>query len=234
MTNTVFWDLDGTLIDSAAVHQRSMLAACEMVGLALQTPAEPPAGLDGDATFYWFTGIQAELQPQLYQQWYQATIQYVLAHLTECQPIDWACGWVKQLAQVGVSQWLVTNSDRLLANAVLRQLGLSECFAGIVSRDQVQQGKPSAEPYLLALQRSGAARQEALAIEDSASGCKAAKLAGLPVLAVAPLAEDIADFTLPTKMTVAQQQAWFVTLFNPQQPDDLIPDLETSAIGRAL
>lgn len=233
MTQTIFWDLDGTLINSAAVHQCSMLAACEVAGLALQTTAEPSAGLDGAATFRWFTGIDAELQPHLYQMWYQATIHYVLDHLAECQPISWACRWVTQLAEAGVPQWLVTNSDLQLARAALQHLALNHCFAGIISRDQVQQGKPAAEPYLLALQRSGCAPDSALAIEDSLSGLIAARAAGVKVLAVTAIPELSADFTLPAGMTATQEKALFHVLFGSSLPDSLKDNPDLIAIGNA-
>jgi beta-phosphoglucomutase-like phosphatase (HAD superfamily) len=48
----------------------------------------------------------------------------------------------------------------------------------------VKQKKPDPEIYLLALQKTGLAPHECLVVEDSANGVRAAKAAGIPVLAI--------------------------------------------------
>jgi HAD superfamily hydrolase (TIGR01509 family) len=56
-------------------------------------------------------------------------------------------------------------------------------FDVVVTRDDVQHGKPAPDAYVRALGQLGIAPGEALAIEDTAASVMSAKRAGLPVVA---------------------------------------------------
>jgi len=68
--------------------------------------------------------------------------------------------------------------------------GVRDCFLAIVSAEDVTRGKPDPEAFLKAheiINAHAAARispQECLVIEDSLHGVEAARIAGMPVLAV--------------------------------------------------
>lgn len=79
---------------------------------------------------------------------------------------------------------LVTTSDRRNATAVLAGLGLGDAFDTTVTSSDVARTKPDPEGYRLALARLNAAPAEALAVEDSPAGIRAALAAGMGVLAV--------------------------------------------------
>jgi beta-phosphoglucomutase-like phosphatase (HAD superfamily) len=57
-------------------------------------------------------------------------------------------------------------------------------FATLVTGDQVSDGKPHPEAYLLAAERLGAEPARCVAIEDSPTGIAAAEAAGCVVVAV--------------------------------------------------
>ena len=73
---------------------------------------------------------------------------------------------------------------------ILQHAGVRECFAMVVSAEDVMRGKPDPEAFkkayaaLSALNTNGIATHECLVIEDSLHGVEAGKLAGMPVLAV--------------------------------------------------
>jgi HAD superfamily hydrolase (TIGR01509 family) len=69
---------------------------------------------------------------------------------------------------------------------ILGQAGLADCFAAIVSAEDVREGKPSPEGFLLALARLPARprAEQCLAIEDSQPGVEAARRAGMRCVAV--------------------------------------------------
>jgi beta-phosphoglucomutase-like phosphatase (HAD superfamily) len=60
----------------------------------------------------------------------------------------------------------------------LRLAGIVDRFDAILTRDDVNRGKPSPDLYLLAARRLGVAPQACLAIEDSNPGVTAAHAAG--------------------------------------------------------
>jgi HAD superfamily hydrolase (TIGR01509 family) len=84
---------------------------------------------------------------------------------------------------------LASNSPRMLVDTALATAGLVGAFDAIVTSDDVEHAKPEPDLYLLACERLGVAPDEALALEDSASGVAAAKAAGLTCIAVPQFAE---------------------------------------------
>jgi len=84
---------------------------------------------------------------------------------------------------------LASNSPRFLVDDALRTARLSDAFDAIVTADDVEQGKPAPDLYLLVCQRLGTAPGETLALEDSPAGVAAAKAAGLDCIAVPQYAE---------------------------------------------
>ena len=79
---------------------------------------------------------------------------------------------------------LATQSLRRQALRVLKILELMNEFDTIITRDDVEHGKPAPEIHLLAARELGVESRECLAIEDSPAGVKAALAAGMEVVAV--------------------------------------------------
>ena len=88
------------------------------------------------------------------------------------------------LREKGIRIALVTSSYQTTVDTVLGNHGLLDYFEFFVTREQVQQAKPNAEPYLLALSRLGLTAKEVVAIEDTLTGTTAAQLAGIQCIAV--------------------------------------------------
>ena len=63
-------------------------------------------------------------------------------------------------------------------------LGLADEFDVVVTRDDVEHGKPDPEMHLLAARELSVGPEECLAIEDSPAGVKAALAAGAEIVAV--------------------------------------------------
>jgi HAD superfamily hydrolase (TIGR01509 family) len=78
---------------------------------------------------------------------------------------------------------LVTMSYERLALTITRQLP-EGTFDAVVTGDQVDDGKPHPEAYLIALERLGVPAAYSVAIEDSPTGVTSAEAAGCLVLGV--------------------------------------------------
>lgn len=79
---------------------------------------------------------------------------------------------------------LVTTSDREATDAVLSALELTPCFDLILTADDVEATKPDPDGYLKALTHVGVEAGNALTLEDSPSGIRAALAAEVPCLVV--------------------------------------------------
>jgi sugar-phosphatase len=78
---------------------------------------------------------------------------------------------------------IVTSGGNELARARLRRAGLP-IPRTLVSGDDVRQGKPAPEPYLLGAKRLGKAVERCVVIEDAPAGIEAARTAGMRVIGV--------------------------------------------------
>jgi HAD superfamily hydrolase (TIGR01509 family) len=96
------------------------------------------------------------------------------------------------LDDAGVTRVIVSNSDRAWIARYARQCGVDDGWAFIeCANGDPARAKPSPELYLSALQRLGLDAADAIAVEDSPTGVRAAKAAGLRCVAICgPLTTD--------------------------------------------
>jgi len=79
---------------------------------------------------------------------------------------------------------LASSSNRELIDLALELLGVKHLFKATVSSEEVTRGKPAPDVYLEAARRLGVDPTHAAAIEDSENGIRAAKAAGMRVIAI--------------------------------------------------
>lgn len=86
--------------------------------------------------------------------------------------------------QGGLQVGLASNSEHAWVEGHLARLKLLDRFAFLACREDAASPKPEPDLYRLVLQHFGCRGHEAIAFEDSATGVRAAKRAGLWVVAV--------------------------------------------------
>ena len=91
---------------------------------------------------------------------------------------------LRDVRREGYPTALATQSHREQALRVLEVLELADEFDVIVTREDVEHGKPDPEMHLLAARDVGVGPGECLAIEDSPAGVQGALAAGTEVIAV--------------------------------------------------
>ncbi|MCH7944903.1 MAG: HAD-IA family hydrolase [Armatimonadetes bacterium] len=89
-----------------------------------------------------------------------------------------------QAAAEGVRTAIASSSTFSWIDLHLRRLGLDDRFDPIVTRDDVSDPKPATDLYVAVCELLGIEPDEAVALEDSANGIKAAKDAGLYCIVV--------------------------------------------------
>jgi HAD superfamily hydrolase (TIGR01509 family) len=97
--------------------------------------------------------------------------------------LDGAVEAVQRLA----ARWplgLASSSNRPLIDRVLELSGLDRFFRVTVSSEEVARGKPVPDVYLEAARRLGIDSARAAAVEDSHNGIRAARAAGMAVVAI--------------------------------------------------
>jgi beta-phosphoglucomutase-like phosphatase (HAD superfamily) len=191
----IAWDVDGTLVDSEPVHHRALLAASLQWNADLSDlPAEAFTGVHMHDVWTALTGrFPAGLGRA---EWLAAIDGHYAALAGSIAPVRGAVEAIRAFAARGLRQVCVSNSNRRIVDTNLRVLGIAPFIAFSISFDDVGNGKPHPEPYRAACERLGFAPATVLAVEDSVTGVRSARMAGLPVAAYAHGAEGFADADL--------------------------------------
>lgn len=187
--STVFWDLDGTLIDSEHLHEQSGEYATKILEQELQLKAAPLngdlTGMENRAIFdLLFGNARLSNSQEIFEHWQQLAIDFFLDRVDSSQQIKQSIELVKYFSAQGIVQSVVSNSTKEVIAHSLGQLRILDHYSQIFSRDQVERGKPHPEIYLSALTYHGQAPENCLVFEDSATGISAAKSAGLKVVGI--------------------------------------------------
>ena len=91
---------------------------------------------------------------------------------------------LRELHSVQLKVAIVSGSERDSVLNTVQRNGLASILDAVVTANDVAVNKPAPDGYLHALNRLGVVADEAIAIEDSASGIASAKAAGLTCLAI--------------------------------------------------
>lgn len=183
----VFWDMDGTLIDTESLWGQATYELGELLGRPL-TPEvrEQTIGSSFPNTLRivadWAGHTLAEGDVERYRTWMFGRVAELFSGGIALNPgIE---GVLEALAQRGTPMFVCTNTERVLADPCIDAIG-REYFADTITGDEVDNPKPAPEMYLEAARRVGAAPGECLVFEDSWNGMSAAAAAGCVVLGLA-------------------------------------------------
>jgi 2-phosphoglycolate phosphatase len=183
--NAVFFDLDGTLVDTAP----------DMVALLQRLQQEhgiEPVSYDLGRSFVSNGAVgllslgfpQLEIQPgdELHQQYLEL---YAETICVESRVFDGLDPLIDQLDGMGCPWGVVTNKPGELTAPLLAALGLADRSACIVSGDTLSVRKPDPAPMLLACDIAGVDAATSIYIGDAERDIEAGQRAGMATIAAA-------------------------------------------------
>ena len=184
----LLFDLDGTMLNSDALHEAIFKDILEERGVVLGDnwyQQKIHGRLNAD--------IFADLLPELRDP--EALSVEKEAEFRRRLPVPYPS--LPGLAALleACETWpkaVVTNAPRLNAEAMLRAIGVREAFDVLVIGDECAKGKPDPEPYLEAMRQLGVCAENCVAFEDSPSGLRAAHDSGAYCVGVRSTLDDAA------------------------------------------
>jgi HAD superfamily hydrolase (TIGR01509 family) len=117
-----------------------------------------------------------------FEAWSAAISCYYSAHPERLVAAPGALAAFEGFAAMGLAQVCVSNSNRDIVDTNLAALGIADRIVFSISLDDVAAGKPDPTPYIEACRRLEVAPRDVVAIEDSPSGARSARRAGLTVV----------------------------------------------------
>lgn len=182
----LLFDLDGTLIDSLPAVERAWGAWAVLRGF---DPAELLSKIHGRRSI----DSVRDLRPDLNAEEEDAWLRHMESTDTDgVTTLPGAKDFVLGLRE-GCFAY-VTSGTSDVAGARLRHLGMPTPDESVYGED-VANGKPAPDPYLLAAQRLGIEPSECLVFEDTPAGVRSARAAGMRVVGIATwkTPEDLAE-----------------------------------------
>jgi beta-phosphoglucomutase len=191
----VLFDFDGILVDSEPMHHRAFNEVLDPLGMGFpwQEYVETYMGFDDrDAFREAFRAKRIDLDDANLAKLVAAKSRAFLDGIRNgVTAYPGAVSMIESLRTAGRPLALCSGALRSDIDPILVQLGVARCFDVIVSADDVRRSKPDPESYALAFARLSerydtllTVPEKSVAVEDTPAGIRAAKGAGLRVLAV--------------------------------------------------
>ncbi len=180
----VIWDMDGVIADTAPYH----LMAWKKV---FKTRGVDFTGDDFRRNFGQRNDsiIRNTLGKQITRGEIEAIARskettYRRAARGKVKPLPGVIALMKSLSEHGFKMALASSAPMANIRLVTRELGIGDYLQVVVTGQDVAEGKPSPQGFLLAARKLGAAPADCAVIEDAIAGVTACRRAGMRCIAV--------------------------------------------------
>ncbi len=214
----VFFDLDGTLVDSApdlgaAADFLRAERGLPPLGFAAYRPAASTGAAGLLRVAFGIGPEDAEFEPLR-----QGFLRYYEAHIADhSQAFAGIAELLAALQTRGIAWGIITNKAEHLARCLVAQMPLLQSAAAIVGGDSAAQPKPSAAPMQLAAQLAGVDLQNSWYVGDDIRDMQAAHAAAMPcAIAAAWGYAPAADIAQWPAHAICQQPQDILTLLPAQ------------------
>lgn len=170
--------MDGVIIDSEPLHEQAQKAYCRQLGFTLS--AEEKQSFIGTSSKNMWQTLKERYRltwsvDELCRQNLKAYFE-VLDDVRP-RPIPGVAEVIAELQAREIQLILASSSERESIDKVLDMFGITNHFSHVVSGAELIHSKPHPETFLKALSLSQTASPQAVVIEDSTNGLKAARAA---------------------------------------------------------
>jgi len=227
MIKAVLWDLDGVLLDSASLHFISWQRLFNNLGRGFSYgDFTTTFGLCNDAILRQNLGPlpREEIERLGFEkeELFRAKLRRKVVSLPG------AVRLVKAVHARGRGQAVVSSAPRRNIDLALEGLGVAELFHAVVSDEDVEQGKPDPQGYLLAAEHLDVEPGECVVVEDAPGGVAAGRAGGMKVIGLASShsTEDLDEADLVVT-SLEDERVWSCLL--KWFPDNLTPPEAQSA-----
>ncbi len=203
VVKAVIFDMDGVLVDSEGFWAQAEQDVFSSYGVQVtdELAAQTKYMTTREVTEFWYekfpwgnldvSGVEQEVVSRVIE----------LIQREDCT-MSGIQDFIQDLSHKEYKIGLATNAPLQVADAVLEKLKVRDLFDVVHSSELEIQGKPHPAVYLTSAQKLGVSPEYCVAIEDSHSGLRAARAAGMKTIIFTNNDEnkysDLADFKIMT------------------------------------
>lgn len=174
----IIYDLDGTIIDSASLHEQGWRAAGKKFNIAI-TPKmylDQKGRTNEDAVKMMLPKNKITLSAEFIK----VKEKFVINNIGDVSFLPGFIEAFSALKKKKLQLWICTSSKKFFIQAVLKKVPALKSFENkIVYRELYKQGKPSSEPLLLTSKKMNLSPKECYYIGDAEADYHAALNAGM-------------------------------------------------------
>ncbi|MBR5420400.1 MAG: HAD family phosphatase [Lachnospiraceae bacterium] len=186
---TIFFDLDGVLLDTEPLYSRFWREAAECSGFSMSLEESlSMRSLDAALAREKIKGLfGVDIYDPLREKRKELMEAYRETHPVHAKP--GAAELIRSLDEKGAEYYIVTASPKGRVERYSADAGLTLPLDRMISTKSVGRGKPYPDVYLEALRIAGCEAGRAIAVEDSPNGIRSAHAAGLYTVMIPDLTE---------------------------------------------
>ncbi len=210
MLAAILFDLDGTIVNTDPIHYQVWLDMLLEYNVEINEEIYK-SNISGRLNPNIIQDLLPHLSVEERKQFAEEKEARFRNQASSLEPINGFAQLLDWSKKHHLKRALVTNAPRLNAYFMLEALQLKEAFDIIILAGEEKAAKPDPTPYKVALERLGVNPEEAIAIEDSASGIRSATTAGIRTFGMASTQTPEALEEFGAFMTIsdfADSQLW--------------------------
>lgn len=187
MIKAVIYDVDGTMVDSEPLHIAAWDKALQSYNHHLNDLSENlRATMAGKKPAVIAHEMVDDLKLPIDSETLLTKKTEIFMELikTDLQGMPGIVDSIHRLKEAGYKLGIGTSLSREYLTIVLHTLNVQQLFDVIVTGDEIKNGKPHPETYLMVAEKLGVNPAECVVIEDANTGIKSAKAAGCLCIAI--------------------------------------------------
>ncbi|MBI4778612.1 HAD family phosphatase [Candidatus Desantisbacteria bacterium] len=197
MIKAIIFDMDGLMVDTESLYSIALQKIAQKRGkdftLELKRAMIGRQGRVSMNIFREHLGLTESAEELLIE---REDVYGELLNEAELVPMPGLLELLLLTCTMAIPMAIASSSSECWIRIVIDKLGIADRFKAIVSGNNVENGKPCPDVYLLAAKKLGILPQYCLALEDTPTGMEAAKRAGMICVAVPNQYSEGLDFSM--------------------------------------
>ncbi len=179
----VVWDLDGVIVDSAEAHNASWAAMAQEFDVPYDAEKDFQA-IFGRHNTDIINSLWKVMDAEGVERMTQSKEGHFRRNATTLRALPGVLDLIDALRKAGWRQAIGSSAPMENVKLLVEVTGVSPYIEAITSGDDVSEGKPNPQVFLLAFERLGVEPRDGVVIEDAPAGIQAGVRAGAAILGV--------------------------------------------------
>ena len=182
----LIFDMDGVILDSERIYQQIEREMYTELGIPVSTEEHLQFMGTAEKSMWGYMREHYNLRPALEELICEERERFIrrLEGPGSIKLMDGILALLRSIRAENIPCWIASSSSREIIRKVLLIYRLGEYFRGFVSGEDVRKSKPAPDIFLKTASLAGLDPSGCLVIEDSVNGIRAARAAGMKVIAL--------------------------------------------------